>query len=253
MRTWDRYLTDEDRAIYAQSGWGGRMGMGQRPAVIVVDVNYAFAGDRPEAVAESIRRWPLSCGEAGWQAAEAIKQLLDHARGRRVPVFYTTGLGGSASGLGPGRWKDKHKRTGPPSADELRLGSTILPPITPTPYDLVIHKAKPSAFFGTALVGYLVELGVDSVIICGTTTSGCIRATVLDAFSHNYKVMVVEEGTFDRGAVSHAINLFDMDQKYADVVLLEDAITYLESIPARTFDAQLPGLAATAIQGRTVR
>src|SRR5207302_2004158 len=83
----------------------------------------------------------------------------------------------------------------------------------------VIEKLKPSAFFGSPLVGHLVEWKVDQVLVVGGTTSGCVRATAVDAFSHNFRVSLVEEGCFDRGEASHAIALWDLNAKYADVVV----------------------------------
>jgi maleamate amidohydrolase len=94
---------------------------------------------------------------------------------------------------------------------------------------MVVEKVKPSAFFGTPLASHLISLGVDTVVVTGCTTSGCVRATVTDAFSYNFRVLLVEEGTFDRGEVSHKVNLFDLNQKYADVVRLGAAMEYLRS------------------------
>ena len=102
--------------------------------------------------------------------------------------------------------------------------------IAPVKGETVIQKTKPSAFFGTPLASYLTHLGVDTVVVTGTTTSGCIRASVLDAFSNNFKSIVVEEAVFDRGEVSHKINCFDMNSKYADVIPVEDAKAYLKGL-----------------------
>jgi nicotinamidase-related amidase len=107
----------------------------------------------------------------------------------------------------------------------------------------VIEKHKPSAFFGTMLEGYLAQLEADSVITCGVATSGCVRATVVDGFSFNRRMIVVEECTFDRGQATHWINLFDMDMKYADVVTLEQTLSHLDSLEPGLFDAQMPVLA----------
>jgi nicotinamidase-related amidase len=108
--------------------------------------------------------------------------------------------------------------------------------IAPQPRDIVICKQKPSVFFGTPLASFLTLLGADSLIVTGTTTSGCVRATVIDAFSHNYRVSVVEEGCFDRSQASHAINLCDMHAKYADIVKLDEALAFIESLPRGLFD-----------------
>ena len=100
----------------------------------------------------------------------------------------------------------------------------------------MIKKQKPSGFFGTNLASYLTLLGCDSVIIVGTTTSGCVRATVVDAFSLNYRVILAEEGCFDRSEASHAVSLCDMHAKYADVVSTAEILSYFDRLPADLFD-----------------
>ena len=115
-------------------------------------------------------------------------------------------------------------------------GNEIVAEIAPGPQDIVIYKQKPSGFFGTNMASYLTLLGCDSVIVTGTTTSGCVRATVLDAFSLNYRVALAEEGCFDRSQASHAINLCDMNAKYADVVKTSEVLTFFDGLPAGQFD-----------------
>jgi nicotinamidase-related amidase len=119
-------------------------------------------------------------------------------------------------------------------------GNTIVPEIAPGPDDLVVYKQKPSAFHGTNLLSWLMLLGADSLLVTGTTTSGCVRATVLDAFSNNFRVSIVEEGCFDRAQASHAINLCDMHAKYADVIKLDESLAFIQSLPAGLFP-NLPG------------
>jgi len=99
-----------------------------------------------------------------------------------------------------------------------------------------VLKQKPSGFFGTNLLSYLVLLGCDSVVVTGTTTSGCVRATVLDAFSNNFRVTVAKEACFDRSQASHAVNLCDMHSKYADVLPVEEVKQYLASLPKGLFE-----------------
>jgi maleamate amidohydrolase len=240
MRVWDRFLTEQDRAIYAGSGWGKRAGFGERPVILVVDVNYAFAGDRPEPIEESIKRWPNSCGAIAWEAAGYIRRVLSAAYERGVPVIYSTSMDPRPHNWGAGRWADKHARLRQGPDAHRAINNQIIEPIAPRPEDVLIQKEKPSAFFGTPLSAYLVDLQADSVVICGCVTSGCVRASVIDAFSYNFRVSVVEEGTFDRGEASHAINLFDMDQKYADVVSTDEVVAYLRELPEGLFDARMP-------------
>lgn len=225
-RPWDRFLTQQDRRVFPQSGYGARQGFGTTPAVLVVDVTVGFVGSEPLPVFESNKEWPDSCGDVGWAAVGHITEVLEHARAAGIPVIYTRGIEPTPDGIASGRWADKNSRWGEPGR---RAGANeICPAIAPLEGELVISKPKPSAFFASGLLSLLVDLGIDQLIVCGTTTSGCIRATVVDAFSMNFKVTVVEEGTFDRGEASHAVNLFDMDLKYADVVPTADVVAYLD-------------------------
>lgn len=249
MNSWDDILTERDRAVFSKSGYGKRMGFGRRPALLVIDVNYNFVGDRSEPILESIERWRNSCGEEGWVAVERIAELLKAARERRLPIIYTTGQDPRGDGFDSGRWADKNSRRSEDRSRPAKNGNVIAPPIAPGPSDIVISKAKPSAFFGTLLNSYLIDLQADSVIVCGTTTSGCVRATVVDAFSYNYRVSIVEEGTFDRGQASHKVNLFDMNQKYADVVSQREVLEHLRSLPEGLFDEQMPSLARAEVGG----
>lgn len=224
--------------MFAASGYGARQGFGERPALLVVDVSYGFCGDRPQPILESVRRWHNSCGEEAWVAIAAISRLLAAARAKRVPVIYSTAPTPRGDGFGRGRWSDKNPR----HAEADARAHEIVSDIAPLPYEIVIEKSKPSVFFGTMLAGYLVDLQADSLIVCGTTTSGCVRATVVDAFSHNYRVAVVEEATFDRSQASHWISLFDIDMKYADVCAADDVLAHLNSLPEGLFDARMPAL-----------
>ncbi|MCI2418408.1 isochorismatase family protein [Saccharopolyspora sp. K220] len=237
MKIWDEYLTERDRQVFAASGYGTYLGMGERPAVLVVDVNYAFVGHEPQPILESIKNWHNSCGEEGWQGVAAIAELLAGAREKNVPIFYSTGVDRRPDGFGRGLWRNSRNSEDShvPDVD----GNTIVAEIAPQPQDVLIAKTKPSAFFGTALMSYLTELAVDSLLVVGTTTSGCVRASVIDAFSNNLRVSIVEEGTFDRGEASHAINLFDMNAKYADVINLETGLAYLAGLPSDLFAGRI--------------
>jgi maleamate amidohydrolase len=233
MAVWDAFITERDRAVYATSGYGATLGFGSRPAVLVIDVNYDFVGHEPAPILESAALWRNSCGEEGWAGVEAIKVLLDAARERALPVFYTTGEEPRPDGLGRGLWRTS--RSGEKPEVPGFVGTDIVREIGPQDGDVVYRKSKPSAFFGTGLLAHLLELKIDTLLIVGTTTSGCVRASVLDAFNHNFNAVVVEEGCFDRGEASHAINLFDMDAKYADVVSLATTVDYLATLPEETF------------------
>ena len=186
---------------------------------------------------ESIKRWRNSCGAEAWDSVARIRELIDVAHAQGVPVIYTTGVR-RADNWDSGSWSWKNSRTGERTlvARTERDGNEIVDEIAPEPHDIVVPKQKPSGFFGTNLLSYLVLLGCDSVIVTGTTTSGCVRATVLDAFSNNFRVTVAEEACFDRSEASHAINLCDIQAKYADVLNVEEVKRYLASLPKGLFD-----------------
>jgi isochorismate hydrolase len=202
---------------------------GANPAILVIDVTYGFIGSEPLPILESIARYPNSCGQRGWDAMEQIARLLEAGRVTSLPVYYTAGMTDHVM-RHAGRWREKHPRT----LDQPEDAQAIPERIAPQEGDVVIHKTKPSVFYGTPLLSSLVDQRVDTVIVTGCTTSGCVRATVVDAFSNGLAPLVVEDGVFDRGELSHAVNLFDMDQKYADVITTDEALAYLASVSTAT-------------------
>jgi maleamate amidohydrolase len=237
QRIWDRFLTDRDRAVLGAAGFGARAGFGKRPALIIVDVTWAFCGDRPEPILESIKRWPISCGAEAWTAIEQIKRLADCARQKGLPVIYTTyALRPDNWEFLPYAWKrsrsDSESVVTAPDRDRY----AIVDPVAPVPRDIIVYKQRPSAFFGTNLASYLNLLACDSLVVAGTTTSGCVRATAVDAFSLNYRVTIAEEACFDRGEANHAVTLFDLHAKYADVVGAAEIVDYFKGLPAGLFD-----------------
>jgi maleamate amidohydrolase len=235
MATWDDILTVRDKEVFSLSGYGKRAGFGQRPAVLVIDVNYNFVGDQPEPILDSVKRFRNSCGAEGWEGVRHIGKLLAECRKKHLPIFYTTGHDDRSNAVAFGRWQAKNRRSTEDMTDIWDKGNNIVDKIAPKTGDIVVRKQKPSAFFGTPLMSMLNEVHADSVLIAGTTTSGCVRASVIDAFSYNLKVSVVEECVFDRGQASHKINLFDMAMKYADVVSLNETIEYVSGLPDTLF------------------
>lgn len=224
-----RYFSPEDLEVMADAGYGAAMGFGQRPALVVIDVAWAFCGDKPEPVRESVKRWPNSCGEASWQAISRIQPLLQAFRARGWPVIYTTGSWREDRwDMGSWLWKHARSREEGQAAVFDRDPNGIVSAVAPQPSDLMILKQKPSAFFGTPLQSHLTLLGCDSLIITGGATSGCVRATVVDAFSANYRVAVVADGCFDRNQTSHAVSLVDMSAKYADIVSAQEVLDWMK-------------------------
>jgi maleamate amidohydrolase len=233
-RIWNEFLTERDKQVFEKSGFGAEAGFGEKPALLVIDVSYNFCGDKREPILDSIKNFHNSCGEYAWDALPHIRKLIDKCHEKGIPVIYTTGTV-REDGWDAGGWAWKNSRTdedvtAPKTTGFNRDGNDIMDEIAPSPQDIVIYKHKPSAFSGTPLSGFLNDLGADSLLVTGTTTSGCVRASVIDAFSNNYRVAVVEEGCFDRSQASHAINLCDMHAKYADVVTTEDALAYVDGL-----------------------
>jgi maleamate amidohydrolase len=231
-RVWDRFLTPDDQAHLARSR-DRRVGRGERPALLLIDLYRAVFGDRPEPLLEAIQTWPSSCGPAAWEALPHIQSLLAGARAAGIPVVHITML--ADAGM-PGWFEGIHgmragRPTDPAALDRQRRGPEIIDELAPLDGEVVLRKSAPSAFWGTPLMAELHRLGVDTLIVAGESTSGCVRASVIDAASFRFRVQVVEECVFDRHAAPHAINLFDMHQKYADVIPLEDALAYIASIP----------------------
>lgn len=229
MSKWDRYLTDDDRAVYREAGYGRRGGGGPKPALVVIDVTYEFVGDVPEPVRESIKRFPNSCGLYGWQALPKIQDLLTAFRTAGRPVFFTKGMD-DRDALSRGTWSWKKDPDAEASIAGNPIANEIPVEIAPQAGERVIQKTKPSAFFGTPLASYLVHLGVDTLVVAGTTTSGCVRATVLDSFSANFRTIVAEDAVFDRIEASHDMNCFDMNSKYADVIPTSEVVTYMREL-----------------------
>lgn len=236
-RVWNKYLTGRDQAVFSQSGFGARAGFGERPALLVIDVNYAFCDEGPRPILESMKRWPSSCGEYAWNAMPFLERVIGGCRSKGVPIIYTTGsFRDDGWDAGSWRWKFAGLDTATRDSEKSLDGNKIVLQIAPHAKDIVLEKQKPSAFFGTNLASYLTLLRCDSVIVIGTTTSGCVRATVTDAFSLNYRVTVVEEACFDRSEASHAVNLLDMHAKYADVVGVGEALEFISNLPAQMYD-----------------
>lgn len=216
----DKYgiLTERDQETLSTARMGTRMGFGNKVAVLVIDAQVYMVGDKCEPMHESNKRFPSSCGETGWHACENIKKILDKAREKDMPIFYSQ-MTMAADGWDAGVYTLKRNLLQNPNwMLEGTPGWEIAPMLAPGPKDHVFMKKKPSAFFGTPLFSYLNDRHIDTLIITGGSTSNCVRATVFDSSSYNYRAIVAEDGVFDRIEISHKVSLFDMDRQWADVM-----------------------------------
>ena len=230
---WEKFLSVQDKAAFEASGYGVKIGFGRRPVLLVVDVSYGFTGDRPEPLLKSISRWHNSCGEVAWRTIPTIRSLIDRFHSRRLPVIYTTGSFRDDNwDAGGCLWKNaRTTNTRQSNLDPNR----IVDEIAPQSRDIIVLKQKPSAFFGTNLLQHLVLLQCDSIVVAGITTSGCVRATVVDGYSYNFRVAVAEDACCDRFEFSHASSLYDMHTKYADIVSSAAILEYVGTLQSDLF------------------
>ena len=194
-------------------GFHGRSGFGLRPALVVVDMSVGFTD--PES--------PLHCDLE--DVVSAIARLLDAMRAAALPVVYTTVAYDEGDRVTAGVFIDKV-----PALLTLEAGGRFVeidPRIAPVEGEPVVKKLFASAFYGTALSSLLATQRCDGVIVTGASTSGCVRATAVDALQHGYRVVVPREAVGDRNPAAHEANLYDIDAKYGDVLPLEDVLDYL--------------------------
>lgn len=210
-------IPESDLSAYGKGDFGLRAGYGKKPAIIVIDMTYAFV-DPSHA---------LASGDMGWNAVKSVKPLIEESRNKNIPIIYTIGLSepsDTQAERGISRKSLLSKWVPKPRAND------VVDEISPKNGDIVLKKRKASIFFGTNLLSILVFHNIDTLIMTGATTSGCVRASVVDAASNNFYVIVPEECVADRAVVPHKANLFDIDMKYGDVVPLQEVLTYVRSI-----------------------
>ena len=224
MNPWDDVISAEELRAYEAAGFGRPSGLGQRPALLIIDTQYRTVGTRREPFFEAIKEFPTSCGDVGWAAVDAMVPLVALFRQRGWPVMYPHVAPKQA--YDGGRLAEKV----PAIMNIAAKGYEFVEEIAPRAGDVLLPKKHPSAFFATALCSHLIDKQVDTVVVVGCSTSGCVRGTVVDAFSYNFKVAVPHECVFDRSITSHKVNLFDLAQKYADVRPTADLIAALQEL-----------------------
>ena len=195
--------------------------IGAKPALLAIDLyKLAYQGG-PKPVDEVAKEFPSSCGINAWSAIEPTKKLFAAARAASLPVFHTTSDTRPASK--PGFIGATHRKGTSHDPADYEFQSEV----APQGGEVVIVKQRASAFFGTPLVAHLAQLGIDTIIMCGESTSGCVRASTVDGYSYGYHMVMAEECCFDRCDISHKVNLFDLHHKYADVMKTEEIVRLL--------------------------
>jgi nicotinamidase-related amidase len=225
MKPWDGIISEEEQRAYQAAGFGRPSGIGRRPALLIIDVQYRTIGTSPKPFWESIKEFPTSCGEIGWNAMRKIALLLTEFRRNKWPVLYPH-VAPKNKATDSGRLAEKV----PAIMDIPERGYQFPPEIAPREGDVLLPKKHPSAFFATPLVSHLIDLGADTLVVTGCTTSGCVRGSVVDGFAYNYKCVVPHDAVYDRSATSHAVNLFDMASKYADVATTAEVLEMLRPL-----------------------
>lgn len=206
----------EDEEFFRQRGFGIKIGFGERPALIIIDMLKGFTDPT------------MPLGANLDTQIEAQKPLLKVAHERDIPVIFSTVMYEEAEAKDAGLWGIKMK-----GSLTLTAGSEAVkvdPRLGMQPKDILLVKKYASCFFGTDLVPRLNSRGVDTLIITGCTTSGCVRATAVDAVQNGFRPMVVREAVGDRSVAAHEQSLFDLNAKYADVVSLDETLQYLKTV-----------------------
>ena len=227
MKPWDGIISEEEQNATYAAGFGRSSGVGKRPALLIIDVQYRTIGTAPKPFSEAIKEFPTSCGDVGWRAMANIAKLLAEFRRNGWPVLYPH-VAPKNKATDSGRLAQKV-----PAIMEIAAKGYEFPDeIAPREGDVLIPKKHPSAFFATPLASHLIDLGADTLVVTGCTTSGCVRGSVVDAFAYNFRALVPWDCVYDRSPTSHAVNLFDMAAKYADVGSAEEILEKLRPLAA---------------------
>jgi nicotinamidase-related amidase len=216
-RDWWLSVPEDERRVYEAAGYSRSARIEGKAALVVIDAVLSFTGTKPLPVLQAIRdEYVTSCGDNAWASLPYIVALLEAFRGAQLPVVYTR--------LDLSGQKAMRETTKRPPDERVSAGNGFLEPIRPREDEWICEKARASAFFGTILDSYLRLHKVETIVFCGGSTSGCVRASVVDAFSAGFRPVVAEEATFDRARSPHLANLFDIHAKYGQVMLTADIV-----------------------------
>jgi len=219
---WKDLVSAEDMKLYAP--YRRETHVGPQAAFLAIDLYNSVYRGGAKSPYELNDIYPNTCGIHAYNAIEPTKRLFAAARRAGLPIFYCT-QDIRANNRPGGAWSTRRRM---PSQDPALFG--IYHEFTPRPEDVVIYKQRASAFQGTPLLSHLNLLGIKSLIVCGESTSGCVRASVVDAYSNGFHVSLVEECTYDRSQMSHKVNLFDMAHKYCDVMHIDEVAAHLDAL-----------------------
>lgn len=223
-RPWEASIPRDELEAFASIGLGRASNLGKKPALLIIDVQYRTVGTTPQRLVDAIKEYRTSCGIAGWEAIPHIAELLNKFRANAWPVIYP--FVSPKENYDRGRTSEK--------LPEIMLvdskGYEFVQELAPADGDILLPKKHASAFFGTPLLSYLIQAGVDSLVVTGCSTSGCVRATVVDAVSYNYRVSVPYEAVYDRSITSHNVSLFDIASKYGNVERIKGVCRYLDNL-----------------------
>lgn len=225
-RIWDDLLTEVDRLVIEKGGYGKSRGLGQKPLLMIIDVQPNYVGE-DVPIEQQLDRWPSGGGSAAWGAISHILRVREAAREAGVPVFYSRNVQKKTIAFDGFATKTNRDQT---KYLDGRPETNIISELAPADHELVIDKAYASVFYGTPLQSYLIKLGIDTLIIVGGSSSGCCRATAVDAVTRNYNVALIEDAVYDRVQLSHKAALLDLWMKYCDVVDSENIIYYFQSL-----------------------
>ena len=217
-------MSPEDEKLYARAGFGHQAGLGASPALLVIDVQYRTVGHHRVPIGKAMDEYPTATGNRGWAAVDNVARLLESARAAGIPVFFP--YVAPKDELTAGGFRAKSPTLASPDLAAYEFVAEA----APIAGERLVPKDHPSAFFGTGIITSLVQLGIDTVILTGCTTSGCVRASAVDAFSNGFKVGVVGDAVYDRTDSAHQASLFDLNSKYADVVSTDATIAHFTGV-----------------------
>lgn len=221
---WKDVIPAGDLKLYAP--YARETFVGPSPAFLAIDLyNSAYRGG-PGLPIDLDQRYPNSCGIYAHRAIEPTKQLFAAVRRAGLQIFYCT-QDTRPNNRPAGAVSTRRTMESPATVAELY---GIYHEFTPQTSDVVITKQRASIFQGTPFLSHLNLLGIHSLIICGESTSGCVRASAVDAYSNGFHVSIVEECTYDRAELTHKVNLFDLHHKYCDVMHLDEVVAHLEGL-----------------------